>query len=102
MEVDADGNGSIEFAEFIELMRHHYLEVDLRNLDIDTCGKLLIQLSFRGISSKGFRFISINGMPSLSILLQSPKEANVQVEAVYEGKQGGGSEDRLPDVRHQQ
>ena len=102
MEVDADGNGSIEFAEFIELMRHHYLEVDLRNFDIDTCGKLLIQLSFSGISRKGFRFISINRMPFLSILLQSPKEANVQVEAVYAGEQGGGPEDRLPDVRHQQ
>ena len=46
MEVDADGNGSIEFAEFIELMRHHYLEVDTHKLDIDTCRKLLIQLSF--------------------------------------------------------
>ena len=50
MEVDADGNGSIEFAEFIELMRHHYLEVDILKFDIDTCGKLLLQLSFCGIS----------------------------------------------------
>ena len=66
MEVDADGNGSIEFAEFIELMRHHYLEVDLRKLDISTCGKLLIQLSFSGKSREGFRFISINKMNAFS------------------------------------
>ena len=66
MEVDADGNGSIEFAEFIELMRHHYLEVDTLKFDIDTCGKLLIQLSFSGKSREGFRFISINKMNAFS------------------------------------
>ena len=66
MEVDADGNGSIEFAEFIELMRHHYLEVDLRKLDIDTCGKLLIQLSFSRISRKGFYFYKWNAFSEYS------------------------------------
>ena len=75
MEVDADGNGSIEFAEFIELMRHHYLEVDILKFDIDTCGKLLLQLSLSGIS---FLSININRMPSLSILLQSPNENQCQ------------------------